>query len=200
MPIIFLAMEPRQDISAVSINNYLGGRIATRHLLEQGYRHIGHISGPLDWWEARQRMNGWKDALSEKGIEVQDCHWAEGNWSSSSGMRAFEALHAKFPEMDAIFVANDQMALGAMQCCVQSGIRIAEDLGIIGFDNISESAFFLPPLSTIQQDLYGLGKVAVEEIIKIIEASYRDDDIPATRSIMMSPTLIVRQSSLRKRE
>lgn len=200
VPVVFLTMEPRKDISAVSINNYLGGRIATEHLLQQGYKHIGHISGPLDWWEARQRLNGWKDALSDAGIDALDSHWAEGNWSSSSGGRAFEALHAKFPEMDALFVANDQMSLGAIQCCSQNNIRIADDLGIIGFDNISEAPYFLPPLSTIQQDLYSLGKVAVEEIIHIIEASYKDEDILGSRSIMMSPTLIVRQSSLKKRE
>ena len=70
IPIIYLSMEPRENISAVSINNYSGGRMAMSHLLEQGYKHIGHISGPLDWWEARQRMKAWKDALLESGIGI----------------------------------------------------------------------------------------------------------------------------------
>ncbi len=71
IPIVFLTMEPREGISIVSVNNYLGARMVMEHLFEQGYRHIGHISGPLDWWEARQRMAAWKDTLKEKGIPVQ---------------------------------------------------------------------------------------------------------------------------------
>ena len=62
------------------------------HLLEQGYRHIGHISGPLDWWEARQRMAAWKDALEEEGLQALETHWVEGNWSSASGAQAIEKL------------------------------------------------------------------------------------------------------------
>ncbi len=89
IPIVYLTMEPRQRISVVSINNYLGGRMAVAHLFEQGYRHIGHLSGPMDWWEARQRKAAWKDVLQEAGLEVKDNHWVEGNWSSASGAPAF---------------------------------------------------------------------------------------------------------------
>ncbi|MBI9052156.1 MAG: LacI family DNA-binding transcriptional regulator [Anaerolineaceae bacterium] len=92
IPILYLAMEPREGVSVVSINNYLGGRMAASHLLEQGYKHIGHISGPLDWWEGRQRMTGWKDTLTESGIAVQDHHWVEGNWSCNSAIPAVEKL------------------------------------------------------------------------------------------------------------
>lgn len=200
VPVVFMAMEPRQGITVVSINNYLGGRIAATHLLDQGYRHIAHITGPLDWWEARQRMNGWRDALCDAGIEVRDNHWIEGNWSSASGVTAFEALSKKYPEMDAIFVGNDQMAVGVMQTALYKNLRIPEDLGIVGFDNIAVSAFFLPPLTTIHQDLLKLGKIAVEEITKIIEAGWQDQEPVGTRSVMLTPNLIVRQSSFHKRE
>src|SRR5512135_3163057 len=81
VPIVYLAMEPRPNISVVSVNNYMGGRLAMAHLLEQGYRFIGHIAGPLDWWEARQRMAAWKDALHEAGLDACAECWAEGNWS-----------------------------------------------------------------------------------------------------------------------
>src|SRR5512143_2496796 len=90
IPIVYLAMEPKQTISTVSIDNYLGGRMAMSHLLEQGYRRIGHISGPMDWWEARQRVAAWQDALREAGLEVQDAHCVEGNWSAASGGLAIE--------------------------------------------------------------------------------------------------------------
>ena len=197
IPIVYLAMDPRQNVSTVSIDNYLGGRMATSHLLEQGYRHIGHISGPMDWWEARQRAQAWKDGLRTYGLEVREEHCAEGNWSSTSGAQAFERLFEQYPEMDAIFVGNDQMALGVIQIVCQRGLRIPEDLGIVGFDNIPESAFFCPPLTTIEQDQYAVGKVAVEETIKMIKSGWHGLEPFERKSIMLTPTMVVRQSSLR---
>lgn len=200
IPIVHLAMEPKENISDVSIDNYLGGRMAMSHLLEQGYAHIGHIAGPMDWWEARQRMAAWEDALKESRFEVGDEYWAEGNWSSASGVQAVEKVFEQYPNMDSIFVANDQMALGVIQVACQKGLRIPEDLGIVGFDNIPEAAFFCPPLTTVQQDQHAVGKVAVEKIIKLIEASWQGLSSVEPRSILLAPTLVVRQSSLRIRE
>ena len=199
-PIVYLAMEPKDGISSVSVDNYQGGRLAMAHLLEQGYRHIGHISGPLDWWEARQRMASWKDALKEFGLEVHDAHCAEGNWSSASAAQAVEKLFEQYPEMDSIFTGNDQMALAVIQAACQKGLKIPQDLGIVGFDNIPESAFFCPPLTTIQQDQYAVGKVAVEKTIKMIEASRNGLSSNEPKSIMLAPTLVLRQSSLRLKE
>jgi LacI family transcriptional regulator len=197
VPIVYLTMEPQENISVVSPNNYLGGRLAMSHLLEQGYQHVGHISGPLDWWEARQRMAAWKDALKEARLEIRDTFWVEGNWSPASGAQAVERLFEQYPEMDAIFVANDQMALSVIQAACQKKLRIPEDLGVVGFDNIAESAFFCPPLTTIQIDQYSVGKVAVEEMVKIIEAGWQEPAPSEPKSIMLTPTLVVRQSSLR---
>lgn len=197
VPIVHLAMEPKPNISTVSIDNYLGGRMAISHLLEQGYRHIGHISGPMDWWEARQRTQAWKDGLRAYGLEVREEHCVEGNWSSMSGAQALARLFEQYPEMDSIFVGNDQMALGVIQTACQKGLKIPEDLAIIGFDNIPESAFFCPPLTTIEQDQYALGKAAVEETIKMIKSGWHGLEPFEPKSIMLAPTLVVRRSSLR---
>ena len=197
IPIVYMTMEPQENISVVSIDNYQGGRLAMAHLLEQGYRHIGHISGPLDWWEARQRLQAWKDSLQEAGLDVQDKYWVEGNWSSSSGAQAIEQLFNKYPEMDAVFVGNDQMALSVLQAASQKGLKVPEELGVVGFDNISESAYFWPALTTIQQDQYEIAKVAVEEIIRIIESGWQGLEGVDPKSIMLPPTLVVRQSSVR---
>jgi LacI family transcriptional regulator len=197
LPTVYLTMEPQENISVVSTNNYLGGRLAMSHLFEQGYQHIGHISGPLDWWEARQRMAAWKDALKEARLEIRDTFWVEGNWSPASGAQAVERLFQQYPEMDAIFVANDQMALSVLQAACQKKLRVPEDLGVVGFDNIPESAFFWPPLTTIQIDQYSVGKVAVEEMVKIIEAGWQEQEPSEPKSIMLTPTLVVRQSSMR---
>ena len=122
VPLVYLTMEPQKNIPVVSIDNYAGGRMAVSHLLEQGYRNIGHISGPLDWWEARQRMTAWKDTLKDAGLEVKDNQWAEGNWSSASGAQAVEKLFEQYPEMDSIFVANDQMALSVLKAVTEKGL------------------------------------------------------------------------------
>ena len=197
VPLVYLTMETRDNLSIVSVDNYLGGRMAMAHLLEQGYRKIGHISGPLDWWESRQRMAAWKDTLSEVGLDLNNDHCVEGNWSSASGALAIEKLFDQYPAMDSIFVANDQMALGAMQFIAEKRLRIPEDVGIVGFDNIAESAFFSPALTTIQQDQYHVAKIAVAELTKIIESGWQGLDPVTPQSLILPPALVVRQSSLR---
>jgi LacI family transcriptional regulator len=197
LPIVYLAMEPRQNVSMVSVNNYMGGRLAMAHLLEQGYRRIAHIAGPLDWWEARQRMAAWKDALLDAGLQVRSEHWVEGTWSSASAASAIEKLFDQYQELDAVFAANDQMALGVLHAASERGCRIPEDLGVVGFDNIPESPYFCPPLTTVQQDQHNVGRAAVEEIVKIIEAGWEGRSSVDPKSILLSPTLIVRESSLR---
>jgi DNA-binding LacI/PurR family transcriptional regulator len=197
IPLVYLTMEPRENVEVVSIDNYLGGRMAMAHLLEQGYRKIGHIAGPLDWWEARQRMSAWKDSLQEAGLEVDDNQFVVGNWSSSSGAVAIEKLFEQYADMDAVFVANDQMALSAIQFIKKKGLCIPENIGVVGFDNLAESAFFSPALTTVQQDQYKIAKLAVAEIIKIIESGWQGQDLVKPNSIILPPTLVVRQSSLR---
>jgi LacI family transcriptional regulator len=200
IPMVYLAMKSREKICVVSIDNYLGGQLAMTHLLEQGYRHIGHVSGPLDWWEARERKAAWSDSLEKANLEVRDEYWVEGNWSSRSGLQAIERLFKQYPEMDAVFVANDQMALSVLQYTCRNGIQIPKDLGVVGFDDIPESEFFWPPLTTVQQDQYNVGEVAVEEVIKIIESGWHEHKPVRPKSIMLAPTLVVRQSSLKVKE
>ena len=144
VPVVFLSMHPREHLTVVSVDNYHGACLAMQHLLAQGYRHIGHISGPLDWWEARQRMAGWKDVLQEHGLPVLPNHCVEGNWSSTSAAQAVQTLFDQYPEMDAVFAANDQMALSVLQAACMRKIRVPEQLGVVGFDNMVELAFFSP--------------------------------------------------------
>ena len=198
IPMVYLTMKSREKICVVSIDNYLGGQLAMAHLIGQGYQHIGHISGPLDWWEARERKAAWRDSLKEVNLEIKDEYWVEGNWSSSSGQKAIQKLFQQYPEMDAVFVANDQMALSVMQFACRKGIRIPRDLGVVGFDNVPESEFYWPPLTTVDQDQFNVGEVAVEEIIKIIESGWDEHEPVKPKTIMLTPTLVVRQSSLKR--
>jgi LacI family transcriptional regulator len=194
-PLTFLTMAPRPGLSSVSVDNYRGGCVATEHLLQMGYRHIGHISGPLDWWEARQRLAGWQDTLRQSGRQASDHHWKAGTWSAASGERAIGPLLDAYPEMDAVFVGNDQMALGVLQVACRRGLRVPEDLAIVGFDGIPEAAYYWPPLTTVYQDLCELGRTAVRELSRAVEAGHEEGGLSSPVTLSLQPQLIVRESS-----
>jgi LacI family transcriptional regulator len=197
VPVVFLTMQARAGVSTVSVDNYAGGVQATRHLLDQGCRHIGHISGPLDWWEARQRKQAWQETLEKAGMKVTDKQWIEGNWSSASGELAFEQLLQSYPEMNGLFAGNDQMALAILNHANRKGINIPQDLAVVGFDNFAESAYFWPPLTTINHNHHELGCRAVQEVVKQIEAAHRDE-VVESQTVLLSTELVVRNSATRK--
>jgi DNA-binding LacI/PurR family transcriptional regulator len=196
VPIDFLTMHEVPGVTVVATDNYLGGRLATEHLVAQGRRRIGHIAGPMIWWEACQRAAGWRDALTAAGLPVEEGHMAQGEWSSASGERAFRQLAAQYPEMDAVFVANDQMALSVLLVASRLGRRVPADLAVVGFDAIPESAYFTPPLTTIQQDSRELGRTAVRQIVRLIVAG-RGSSVPQQHeTVWLKPQLVVRESSV----
>lgn len=196
IPFVFLTMAPREGLSIISVDNYYGGQLAMRHLVKNGYSHIAHISGPMEWWEAQERFKAWKDIAHESGQNASERCWSEGNWSSASGRKTAEDLLSKYPEMDAIFVANDQMALGALSVINSRGLQVPDDIAIVGFDNIAESEYFWPSLTTIQHDNIQVGTLAVKEIIRIINAVEADEDLEC-QVTMLKPELLVRKSSLK---
>lgn len=196
VPVLFLAMEPREGISSVATDNYQGAVLAVQHLLDCGRTKIGHISGPLTWWEADERKRGWYETLAKAGLDASDQHCKEGNWSSASGEQAFIQLLEVFPDLDAVFVGNDQMALGVLREAHRKGIKIPEQLAVIGFDNLPESAYFYPSLTTISQDLQMLGEQSVKYIVEMIQARQGNQSVIA-QSRFIQPTLIVRESTKR---
>ena len=187
-------MNTRPDLPIVSIDNRAGGRIATEHLLEQGYRHIAHISGPLGWWDASERKVGWQDALRDAGSQVTGQNWELGDWSAASGERAIHRLLDKYPGMDAVFTANDQTALGVLRAIHQEGLHVPQDLAVVGFDNTVESAYYWPALTTIEQDLQKLGCTTVRELVHIIETHQKGETAEA-KNIFLQPELVARESS-----
>jgi LacI family transcriptional regulator len=195
LPVVFLMMEDCPNVSIISAGNFSGARKATQHLIDQGYQHIGHISGPLGWWSASERKKGWESALHDAG-RAADAHcWVEGNWSPTSGAAALRQMMSQYPELDAVFVANDQMALGVLQVAHLQQIKIPDELGVVGFDNIPESEFFFPPLTTISQDQNEIGRMAVSELIKLIE---QYDPLEA-RIQHVELELIVRGTSIKQK-
>jgi len=199
VPIIFLAMEPRKNVPSVTTNNYQGAVLAVRHLLEIERKKIAHLSGPLNWWEATERKRGWTDTLLNTGLDVSDQYWTEGDWSAKSGEIAFIQLLEKYPEMDAIFVANDQMALSVLQQAHLRGISIPNDLSVIGFDNIGEAEYFYPALTTIEQDFQLLGETAVSVLVEMIDAQQKNITVQS-KIEFIEPKLILRKSTKKYRQ
>jgi len=195
IPVLFLTMEEQSQVTIVTTDNLNGAKKATEHLVQQGRKHIGHISGPMEWWEARQRKLGWETALKEAGIETTEQMWALGNWSPKSGRSAFLELLAKFPEMDGVFVGNDQMALGVLESLLEIGKKVPRDLSVVGFDGIADSEFYCPPLTTVYQNQDELGRVAVAELTSQVEQKLTKNIVVEPKYITIQPELIIRRSS-----
>jgi LacI family transcriptional regulator len=194
-PVVFLSMRPQPNLSVAAVNNRSGGRLATKHLLDLGHRNVGLITGPLAWWEARQRQSGWQDALEEAGIPDEANLVAEGDWTAASGERGLHQLLEQSPDLDAVFISNDQMALGALQAARKIGVRVPEDLAVVGFDDVPESVYFHPPLTTVRQDMVELGRCAVRELGVMIEATQQGEADVEPNTILLEPELMVRESS-----
>jgi LacI family transcriptional regulator len=192
-PVVFLNMQARPCTVTVAVDNREGGRRATEHLLAQGYRKIGIITGPLTWWEARQRLEGWEEALRTAGVEELDRLKAVGDWSPASGEAGLYRLIAQSPDLQAVFSCNDNMALGAMQAARSLGRRIPDDLALVGFDDVPEAAYFYPPLTTIKQGLSEMGKLAVRQLDYMLKEPREPRAEPVV--LRVRPQLVVRESS-----
>jgi LacI family transcriptional regulator len=194
-PIVFLSMEPQPGLAVVAVDNRSGARQATQHLIEQGRRKIGIITGPLTWWEARERYAGWRDALQEAGLTPSPSLVVEGEWASASGEQGMQTLLVQEPEIDAVFASSDQIALGALGTAHRCGRRVPQDLAIVGFDNTPDSACFWPPLTTVYQQLNDAGRIAVQNLHKMIEARRQHEETGEMIVTMIEPELIIRASS-----
>lgn len=194
-PIVFLSMEPQTNLVTVSVDNRGGAQQAVRHLIAQGRRRIGLITGPLAWWEARERYAGWQDVLRESSLEAAGSLVVEGDWSAASGAKAMRVLLEREPGIDAVFVCSDQMALGALGVIYQAGRRVPQDIAVAGFDDVPEAAFYWPPLTTVYQQLIDVGCLAVARLHEWIEAQRKSEAIQPT-TLIVTPELLIRESSV----
>ncbi len=205
-PIVFLTAQPYPDLDTIAVDNRRGGELATQHLIDQGCRRIGLISGPPGWWETQERLAGWQDALICAGLEPSARRIVEGDWSVDRGQQAMQRLLEQAPEIDGVFACSDDLALGALTAATQAGRQVPNDLAIVGFDNIPQSAYFQPPLSTIDQPLSRTGRAAVDLLLERIkrrrsekgQASAAAATPPeAATALNLEPRLVIRASSCR---
>jgi LacI family transcriptional regulator len=190
-------MAGRAYLPSIGIDNAAIGRLATEHLIDGGGRNVGIVTGPLTWWEAQQRYEGWRQTLESRGQVASDCLVVEGDWTVASGEQSLYRMLDKCPEVDAIFASNDQMALGVMHAAHRLGIPLPEKLSVVGVDNIAEASHFWPPLTTVYQPLADAGAMAVQEIDDLINLAGRSRAVQSVTPEMrlLEPSLIVRDSS-----
>lgn len=169
---------------AVHSDHAGGAATATRHLLDLGHETVWHLAGPVDSFAAAERERGWRDTIATAGAPMPPV--VRGDWSADSGHAAGSAL----AEASAIFVANDQMALGLMRALSSEGCRIPDDVSIIGFDDVPDAANYRPPLTTVRQDFNALAVTAVESLVAEIEGEVTD----AAAAVIPAP-LIEREST-----
>jgi LacI family transcriptional regulator len=146
----------------ISIDNVEAAQQATQYLIDMGHREIAHITGISDQRDAIDRLEGYKISLAKKGIPLNQSLIVEGNFSSQSGVLAVESLLTRGMSFSAIFAANDEMATGARLALYRRGIRVPDDVSLIGFDNQPAAAYMTPPLTTIAQPAREMGAAAAE--------------------------------------
>jgi DNA-binding LacI/PurR family transcriptional regulator len=187
LPVVAMEAGPQQGIAVAAVDQYEGARLATEHLLELGHPTVHHIGGPQDWLEAQQRAEGWRDALAAAG--ARGSMVGRGDWSAASGYHLGRQLLA-MPDAAAVFVANDQMALGLLRLLHEHGRAVPSDLSIVGFDDIPEAEFFTPPLTTVRQDFNEMGRQGLHLLLDEISAGTR-----STARATVPATLVVRSST-----
>ncbi|RZS87422.1 DNA-binding LacI/PurR family transcriptional regulator [Motilibacter rhizosphaerae] len=163
VPVVVVDGHAGPGPTRVYVDHLGGARAATAHLLEQGVRTVHHVAGPPDWGEAADRRAGWEAVLREAGRAVP--RPLAGDWSAGSGYAA-GCLLAVDPEVEAVFVANDQMALGVLRAMAEVGRRCPEDVLLAGFDDVPEAGFFWPPLTTVRQDFPALGRASIDLLLQ----------------------------------
>ncbi|MCU6481452.1 LacI family DNA-binding transcriptional regulator [Arthrobacter sp. A2-55] len=168
VPIVVIGDIGSSGVHSVGVDQQRGGWLATRHLIDLGHRTIAHIMGPTDWLDAKARRRGWEGALADAGLEPGPL--LVGDWSAESGYEAGKKLFAG-KGCTAVFAGNDQMSLGLMRAAHEMGLRIPEDLSVVGFDDNPDSGYFFPPLTTVRQDFAELGRRCVGMILDGIAGS-----------------------------
>lgn len=195
VPVVVADGDPERRFPSVDTDQAAGATAATRHLLDLGHRTVWHVGGPQDSYAARRRAAAWHATLKAAGAPVPPLRY--GDWTAASGYEIGLELAAR-PDVTAVFAANDQLALGLVRALHEAGRRVPQDVSVVGFDDLPEAAYYLPPLTTIRQDFEEVGRQCVAQLLAQID---RASDAPAAgRIVTVTPDLVVRASTARAPE
>jgi len=191
VPVVAVNGGPDVQTFSVQIDNYAGAQLAARHLIELGHKRIFHVCGPSSWHEARARAAGYCDTMEAAGLEVLAT--VAGDWSAKAGHEVGSQLAAQLAAdpgaFTAVFAANDQLALGLLNAFLAAGIRVPEQVSLVGFDDQPEAAYFSPGLTTVHQDFEALGQRAMQLMV---------DELSGQTTVehqLVQPVLVVREST-----
>ena len=190
VPLVAVEAGPDAGLPVVAVDQRRGAAMATQHLLSLGHRTVHHITGPLGSLESQTRGAGWRETLAAAGAERPEP--LIGDWTARTGYHLGRRM-ARDRSVTAVFVSNDQMALGLLRAMHEAGRRIPEDVSVVGFDDIPESPYFTPPLTTVRQDFGEVGSRSLRVLVRAIErveAGQRPPD-----SSLVPPELVIRAST-----
>ena len=187
-PVVAVEAGPADALPVVAVDQVAGAALATRHLLELGHPTVVHIAGRPDFLEAAQRIDGWRATLEAAGADVPPV--LVGDWSARSGYELGRRL-VREGGLSAIFVANDQMALGVLRALHEAGLEIPRQVSVVGFDDIPEAQYYTPPLTTVRQDFSEIGRRSLGLLLEMMESGGEVRESPA----LVMPELVLRSST-----
>lgn len=192
VPMVVMDWGPNADTDIIEDNSFNGGYIATKHLIDCGHKAIGLIAGELDKTTARTRYEGFVKAMNEANLPIHENWIMEGFFEPEDGYECMNRILVQDNLPTAVFCCNDVMALGAISAITEKGLRVPDDISIIGYDNIHSSRFYAPPLTTIHQSKSRLGAQAVNLLFERI--ANKDNDSHEKHRIAIHPELVLRKS------
>ncbi|MFZ6000164.1 MAG: LacI family DNA-binding transcriptional regulator [Bacteroidota bacterium] len=200
VPIVFYdRMYNNPNTSKVIVDDYIGAKEAVLHLIDQGCKRIAHLEGAPNLILSKDRLRGYQDALIERNMEVRDTYTLVcPSGSFEEGKKATKKLLAMPTPPDAIFCNNDPMAMGAMMAIKEKGLKIPDDVAIVGFSNWFFGEIMDPSLTTVDQPGFEMGQEAARLLIRQIEMKDKDQGEPVAETKVLKTRLIVRNSSQRK--
>ncbi|KAB1467956.1 ribose operon transcriptional repressor RbsR [Cronobacter sakazakii] len=187
IPTVMMDWSPFDGGSdVIQDNSLLGGDIATRYLIDKGYTRIACVTGPLDKTPARLRLEGYRTAMQRAGLPVAEGYEVIGDFEFAGGLRAMQSLLALPEPPQAVFMGNDAMAVGAYQALYQAGLRIPQDIALVGYDDIELASYMTPPLTTIHQPKDELGELAIDVLIhRMALPELQQPRLPLTPELMV---------------
>jgi LacI family transcriptional regulator len=178
---------------SIDFDNAEGAALAVRHLHALGHRRVAFISGPLDHPDAAQRLQGYRDETASKAMANDDALVIVSDYQEAGGFRAMNSLLAADVHFTAVIAANDQMAYGARLALQRAGLRVPEDISLLGFDDLPHSAFTLPPLTTVRQSVYEIGASAATAIVDLLNKQTPPSKLVAAELVVRESTRINRR-------
>jgi DNA-binding LacI/PurR family transcriptional regulator len=186
LPLVTVDGDPQRSHALVTVDQVAGARAATRLLLDAGHRTVWHVAGPADWYDAAGRIDGWRQALTEAGAEIPPP--VPADWSAAAGYAAGQML-ARMPEVTAVFAANDPLALGLLRALHERGRRVPQEVSVVGFDDVPEAAYFIPPLTTVRPDFEAVARAGLDLLLAQVSGGA---DGPGR--VVLEPALVIRDS------